>query len=255
MELSVVILAKNEESNISRAIKSVKPIASEILVIDDFSTDKTKGAAAELGARVVTHGLNDNFAGQRNFGLEQASGDWVLFIDADEEMTPDLAKELEKKINSSSVDGYYLKRQDFFGGRLLKHGDHPRQSRHNGLISLLRLAKKDTGKWVYPVHEVWQIKGPTASLENPLNHYPHQTISEFIDSVNYFSTLRAKQLFQEGEKGSLTQIVLYPLGKFIQNYFFRLGFLDGTPGAVTALMMALHSFLSRSKLYLMARND
>ncbi len=253
--ISVIVLAKNEEKNLPGCLESIRQLADEILVIDDNSTDKTTEIAKKFGAKVFTHPLNNNFAQQHNFGLEKAKGQWVLFVDADERVSPELIKEIKEKIKSCSIanglpkfDGFYLKRQDFFGGRALRYGETAK-------VRLLRLAKKGKGKWQREVHETWKIKDKVGELKNPLLHYPHQTISDFIDHVNFHSTLHAQALKKEGVKPSFFRIIFYPKAKFIQNYIFRLGFLDGMPGIIVALMMSFHSFLANSKLYFLSKKN
>ncbi len=243
--ISVVILTKNEEKNLPDCLESIRQLAYEIIVIDDNSTDKTPEIAKKFGAKVFTRPLNNDFAAQRNFGLEKAKGNWVLFLDADERITPELKKEILSSLQSASVikcNGFLLKRSDYFGGRILKHGETAK-------VRLLRLGKKNAGQWQREVHEKWEVKGKVAELKNPLQHYPHQALNDFIDHINFHSTLHAQALKKEGVKPSLFRIVFYPKAKFIQNYVFRLGFLDGTAGIIVALMMSFHSFLANSKLY------
>lgn len=239
--ISAVVLTKNEEKNLSDCLESIK-WCDEIVIIDDNSTDKTIDIAKKFNAKIFTHSLDNNFASQRNFGLEKAQGDWVLFIDPDERVTPELKDEIKKQLIFATSSGYLLKRNDFYGGGWLKHGETSK-------TRLLRLAKKNSGKWVRPVHEVWQVKGKTSEFINPLIHYPHSTISEFLSSINVYSSLHAKELKESGAKPSLGRIIFNPLAKFIQNYFFRLGFLDGMPGVIMAFMMSFHSLLARAKLY------
>lgn len=245
--ISAVILTKDEETNIKRCLESVS-WCDEKIVIDDYSQDQTTKTAKSQGAKVYLRHLNDDFAGQRNYGLSCAKGEWVLFIDADEEVSENLAKEIKQIVGKREFSGFYIKRQDWFGERWLKHGDRPKNDLGGGLIKLLRLGR--AGEWKGRVHEVWVIEGDIGELKSPLFHYPHQTITEFIKSVDYFSTLQAKSFYEEGKRSSLGQIIFYPLGKFIQNYILRGGFLDGMPGFVTAMMMSLHSFLVRGKLWL-----
>ncbi len=243
--ISAVILAKDEEKNLQECLESVKWV-DEVTVINDNSTDKTVEIAKKFGAKVFTHSLNNDFAAQRNFGLEKASGEWVLFVDADERVSPELKKEILKSIKKTDVNGFYLKRQDFFGGRALKYGE-------TANVRLLRLGRKGKGKFEREVHEVWDIKGNISELKNPLLHFPHQTLSDFIDHVNFHSSLHAEALKKEGVRPSLFRIIFNPLGKFIQNYIFRCGFLDGTSGIIVALMMSFHSFLARAKLYQLSK--
>lgn len=242
--LSVVILTKNEEKNISNCIKSVS-WCDEIIVVDDNSTDKTCEIVDKTKSKLIIRPLNNNFSQIRNYGLSRAKGDWVMFIDADERVTPLLQKEIIEKIkqNKNNYAGFLLKRNDFLMGKMLKHGETKN-------IRLLRIAKKDSGEWLGAVHEEWEIKGKTGELKNPLVHYPHQSIVEFLQEINFYSDLRAKELFVQGEKVDWMSIVCYPLGKFIFNYFYKLGFLDGMQGLIFAIIMCFHSFLVRGKLWL-----
>jgi len=243
MNLSVIILTKNEEENIAQCIKTVK-FADEIIVVDDNSEDKTAELARKMGARVYSRELKNDFAAQRNFGLRKASGKWVLFLDADERVSKELRDEMVQITKDQSVNylGFYLKRIDFIWGRQLKHGEI-------GDIRLLRLARRKAGKWRRRVHEYWDVVGRTGNLENPLRHSPHPTLREFIRSINWMSDLHAQANLEEGKRSSLVKIVVWPSGKFFSNYLFRLGFLDGMPGLVFALMMSFHSFLAWSKLW------
>lgn len=240
--LSVVILAKNEEKNIQACLESLN-FCDEILLIDDNSSDNTVELAKQAGAHVLVHKLENNFAMQRNFGLEKAKGEWVLFIDADERVSKDLAKEIQTKISSSDdTVGYIIQRFDFMKGKMLTHGE-------TADIKLLRLAKKDSGKWVGKVHETWDVSGNIEQLENPLSHYPHQTIDEFLAEINFYTTLRAQELFAKKMPVHWYDVILYPKAKFFKNYIFKKGFLDGTEGIIMAIMMSFHSFLVRGKLW------
>ncbi len=246
--ISVVILTKNEEKNIEACLKTLK-WCDEIVVIDDNSEDKTVEIAKKLGARVFLRALEGDFSAQRNFALRQAQGDWVLFVDADEQVSPQLRAEIKSAINheSSTINGFYLKREDRIWGRVLKHGE-------TANVRLLRLAKKTAGTWKRRVDEYWGIAGLTDILKNPLIHSPHQTISEFLESINFFSGLNAQAFYNEGKQTTFVDWFKPPL-KFIQNWIFRLGFLDGMPGFTVALMMSFHSFLVRAKLYLLWKQE
>jgi len=239
--ISAIVLTKDEEKNIEECLKALK-WCNEIIVIDDYSEDKTVEIAEKLGERVFKHHLNNDFAQQRNFALRQARGNWVLFVDADERITPELAKEIKQEVKKDERYAFVFKRQDFFMGKPLKHGESAK-------VRLLRMAKKN-GKWERAIHEVWKTKWRTKTLKNPILHYSHPTISQFLFQINFHSTLHAKALREEGVKFSLFRLIFNPLGKFCQNYIWRLGFLDGTAGLIMALMMSFHSFLARAKLFL-----
>ena len=263
MDISAVILAKNEEKNIERVINSVK-FCAEIVVVDDFSSDDTVKKARELGVNIFQRRLNNDFAAQRNFAMEKVKGEWVLFVDADEEMTRELRNEIKKTIHRNfqsnskfkienskqeETQAYYLKRRDFWWGRELRHGE-TKKIRQMGLI---RLVRKNSGYWEGKVHEEFKTDSPVGLLESFLNHFPHPTVKDFINEVNVYSTLRAKELFEHGKNTNIFEIFLYPLGKFLLTYFIKLGFLDGPGGFAYAFFMSFHSFLVRAKLYQYSR--
>lgn len=243
--ISAVILTKNEEKNIIACLDSLA-WCDERIVIDDYSTDKTVDLAKKKDAKTFSHSLQNDFAQQRNFGLTKAKGDWVLFVDADERVSSALWYEIMQHTNESLEDfsGFYIKRLDTMWGKHLRFGE-------TGNINLLRLAKKDSGKWEGQVHEVWKIQGKTMTLQNHLDHNPHPSITEFLQEINFYTDLRAQELFKKKKRTNWFFIILYPKAKFIQNYFFKRGFQDGLAGFVFAMLMSLHSFMVRGKLWLL----
>lgn len=243
--ITAVIIAKNEEKNIKNCIDSVS-FCNEIIVIDDLSTDNTCEIAKKNNAKIISHSLQNNFAAQRNYGLEIAKNNWVLYIDADEVVTGKLAKNIQSAVNENMADGFYLSRQDKMFGNVLKHGELKGKK-------FVRLAKKDAGKWEGKVHEEWRIEGKTKALSGVLMHYPHQTLFEFIEEINFYTTLRANELCKQGKRSSMFQIIFYTKAKFFQTYILKAGFLDGMPGLIYSLCMSLHSFLVRGKLYLLTK--
>lgn len=243
MTISAIILTRNEEENIQECIASVR-WCNEVIVIDDNSTDDTVKIAKQLGATVYTHALDNDFASQRNFGLEKAHFDWVLFLDADERVSSTLAFEIQGKIAESmdNYGGYFLKRLDSMWGRILQYGE-------TGHVHLLRLARKDAGIWKGKVHEVWEIRVKTSVLDNPLLHFPHPTLTTFLEEINFYTTLRAEELFEKRISVQWWQILVYPQAKFFVNYVVKHGWRDGVPGLLLAGIMSLHSFLVRAKLW------
>lgn len=218
MLLSSIVLTKNEES-LERCLKSLS-FCDEIIVED-------------LSKTTIT-----DFAYQRNKALEKAKNNWVLFVDSDEVIPENLKQEILSL--DGSCDGYYIKRRDFAFGKWLRYGE-------TANVKLLRLAKKNAGKWIRPVHEVWKITGKIGTLKNPLNHYSHQNILDSLKKINYYSDIEAN--FRQNEKSGFLQILLYPLGKFIKNFILLKGFLDGMPGFLIACLMSAHSFLLRVKIW------
>jgi len=248
--ISVIILTKNEEKNIERAMKSVQ-FCDEIIIVDDGSTDKTLEICqnSKVKTQIFKRLVKGNFAEQRNRAMTKASNKWILFLDADEEITPELQKEIMKHIQTEEKGTYLIKRRDFFWGKELKYGE-TEKVRNKGLI---RLIKKGDGLWKGAVHEefVSNLSLQPGEMEGFINHFPHQTLKEFIEEVNIYSDVRARELFSKGFHATIFQILFFPFVKFNYNYFVKRGFLDGAPGFVYAFLMSFHSFLVRTKLFQM----
>ncbi len=242
--LTVAILTHNDESRIKHCLKFIN-FSDEVLIVDDFSTDNTVKIAKELKARLVQQKLDNDFGTQRNRLLEQARGEWVLFIDPDEEVTTELANEIKDTLKEPKYDVYFIKRQDFFWNKPIMHGEVSK-ARKNGFI---RLVKKGSGTWKGTVHEEFVTKKPSGQLQHSIHHYPHQTVNEFLQHVNFYSTLRAQELHKQKVKASIGAIIFLPFAKFLYTYFAKQGFRDGAAGFVYSFMMSFHSFLVRSKLY------
>lgn len=248
MRLTAVVLTRNEENAIVDCLETLT-FCDEIIIIDDNSADRTVELAKRAGATVYRNSLGDDFSKQRNFGLERARGEWALFVDADERVTEELREEILHAISSQNVRSenlcsFYIRRIDYMWGRWLQHGEA-------GSIRLLRLGKKDAGTWEGKVHEVWKVRGQAGELRSSLLHYPHETMSEFLQEINFYTDLRAQEGYTKGIHVYWTSIVLYPVGKFLLNFFLRCGFLDGMQGFVFAVLMSFHSFLVRGKLWLL----
>lgn len=246
-KITAVVLTKNESSNIKKCLNALY-FCSEILVVDDDSTDDTAEIARKLGARVIVRSLNKDYAAQNNFALAEAKNLWVLFIDADEIVSETLANEIRGAVKNTTFQCYRLKRSDFIWGKRLEHGEA-------GSFSAIRLIKKGSGKWKRRVHQYFEPDGDVGWFNTPIDHYPHQNLREFVISVDRWSSWHALANSEEGKKSDIFKVVFYPLAHFANNYFFKLGFLDGMPGFVFASVMAFHSFLSWSKLYLMQRDN
>jgi len=262
--LSAVVLTKNEEKNIERCLMSLD-FVDEIVIVDDYSVDNTlnkilkiKKQNDKLKLKIFKRNLKLNFSEQRNFGMEKTSGDWILFLDADEEVSNDLKEEIKEVIKYASLEkndlvGFYIKRRDFFWKKEVRFGEVFKLNRQG----FLRLIKKGFGKWKGKVHEELKIKKfkfKTGKLKNFINHYPHPNIKDFLEEVNFYSSLRADEFFQQGKKTNILEIIFYPFFKFILNYFIFFGFLDGAVGFVYAFMMSFHSFLVRGKLFIKQYN-
>lgn len=262
IKLSVVILTKNNQETIQKCVKSVL-FADEIIIIDDYSQDQTIEEVSQVfdphafdikfprqakpQLKILKNHLEQDFAKARNFGLEQARGEWVLFIDSDEYISKQLKNEIINSLNLKSIDGFYFKRQDIFLNNIVRHGE-------TNNIKILRLGKRLSGKWMGKVHEIWKINGQKKFLKNPIIHERKFTLSQFLDRLDFYSTLQAQEFYQQNKIEHFCRLFLNPIGKFINNYFLKLGFLDGSVGIILALCMSWHSFLVRLKLQIMNKN-
>lgn len=248
--LSAVILTKNEEKDIQKVVKMLA-FCDEIVVIDNGSTDATASLAEKAGATVYET-CSDDFSERRNLGMSKAKGDWVLFIDADEVVSDALAQEILRAIESGHAEAYYLRREDIFWGKAVHYGE-VKEAYQKGI---LRLMKKGSGMWKGAVHEVFELAisagdGATSRLHTPLQHLSHAGIEDFLEDVNHYSTLRAKELYDSGESAGFVDILVRPFAKFIYTYWLLQGFRDGAAGFVYSFMMSFHALLTRSKVYLL----
>lgn len=247
--LSAVVLTRNSGQTLDSCLKSLK-FTDEVVIVDDYSIDKTLEIAKQYKARTFQKRLNNNFALQRNFGVKKTRGEWALFVDSDETIGRDLKFEIEKEIENKNnqYNGFYIHRKDKFMGRWLKHGETSK-------TRFLRLARRNSGKWKGKVHEVWKIKGKAKELKSPLAHERNISVSEFMNRISDYARIRAKELYEKGIYEGLWKIFAFPFLKFIKNYFYNLGILDGIPGLVMAYLMSWHSLLVRICLQIYWRNN
>jgi glycosyltransferase involved in cell wall biosynthesis len=242
MSISICIICFNEEVNIRRCLESSK-WADEIIVVDSMSQDRTLEIARDYTDKIYQTEW-PGYLEQKNFALSKASGEWVLSLDADEQIPEELRVEiggvLEKK---HPKEGYTVPRLSFYQGRWIKHsGFYPDRQ--------LRLFKRHEGSWVGKrVHERVQVNGEVGHLTNNLLHYPYRgTISGQVQTIDAFSTLLAQNLHEQGKRYSSLQLLLRPPLKFMEVYLLRLGFLDGIAGFIIALSSAYAVFVRYVKL-------
>ncbi|KKU64068.1 MAG: Glycosyl transferase family 2 [Candidatus Amesbacteria bacterium GW2011_GWA1_47_16] len=243
--LTAVVLARNQAHNLPQCLKSLR-FCNEILLIDDDSSDNTSVVARTYGAKVFRRSMNGDFSAQRNYALSLVKTGWVLFVDSDEEVSWELSREIANLPQDSSVKGYFLKREDIVWKRRLKYGDLYG-------FRILRLGKHDAGIWKGKVHEVWNISPPLGTLESPLLHYPHQDTASFLHKINRYTSIRARELYDRGRKSGILSVVFYPVFKFLFNWLIKMGFRDGLPGFIHAVIMSFHVFLVRGKHYLLTK--
>lgn len=244
--LSVVIITLNEEESIARCLSSLS-WAEEVLVVDSGSVDRTVEIAKEHGAKVLVHAW-EGYGQQKNWGIAQASHDWVLSVDADEELSSDLQVEIQG----------FLKTDGWVGEKRYLGANFPRKTKflskwimHGGWYPnrLVRLANRKHSRWTEPsVHESWQVNGPIYFMKHDLYHYTFRNVGDQVSTNVRFSRLGAKVAKQRGERGSLWKILSKPIGKFLETYFWKRGFLDGLPGFVISVNAAHSIFMKYVEL-------
>lgn len=239
--LSVILITKNEAANIRPCLQSVA-FADEIIVVDSGSTDGTAEIARSQGAKVFVHTDWPGFGPQKNRALDQATGDWVFSIDADERVTPELRTELHQAMQSGCADGYFVPRLSQFCGVFVHHsGWYPDY--------VLRLFRRGKGRFSDSlVHERVQLNGSSARLKTPLLHYSYLDRADVERKVAHYSDAAARQMFTTGKRASLLRAALSAGWAFVRTWVIRLGILDGRAGWGIAVMNARTTWLKYRKL-------
>ena len=244
--LSVCLITKNEERNIKSCLDSLVGLADEVIVVDSGSTDRTCEIARILGAKVFTHPFDD-FAHQKTRAIEKASFPWVMVIDADERVTPELSKEILQYLKSpekiSQVNGFYVNRLNFFLGKPIHHSGWSPDW-------LLRIFRKEAGRFDgRMVHESVVVSGDTARIDGVLLHDTHPTIETFIQKNLVYARLWAQERSGTGGKPSFFALLFHPPAMFFKMYIVKLGFLDGFSGFVLAVLYSYHVFVKYLMLF------
>ena len=255
--LSVALITLNEELNLRRTLESVQ-WADEIVVIDAGSADETVAIAQSFGARVITRPWA-GFAAQKNFALAQCTGDWVLSLDADEELTPELQGEIRTLLATNPPQhAFRLKRRNLFLGRWIRHGGFYPDAK-------LRLFRRVEANGALqprfedrPVHESIAFAGAAPTLEHDLIHHAYPTLAAYLEHMNRYSTLGAELLVNKGRVSRswiafLARILYIPTLNFYWNYGVRLGFLDGREGLLLHLYQAVYTSWKYAKAWELAR--
>jgi len=249
--LSVVLITLNEAANLPRTLASVR-WATEIVVVDSGSTDATQEIARNAGARVFEEPWK-GFAAQKNSAIARATGDWVLSLDADEEVSPALAREIQALIAAGSpLSAYRVPRLNHFLGRPLRHGGYWPDPK-------LRLFRRGAARFEERlVHETMQAAGPVGRLKAPLLHHCYPTLQDYIEHMNRYSTVAAQMLATSRRAprslpALLWQALVNPAATFLYNYVFRLGFLDGRHGLLQHLNHSVYIHWKYAKAWHAAR--
>ncbi|HEX4020125.1 MAG TPA: glycosyltransferase family 2 protein [Acidobacteriaceae bacterium] len=252
MTLSVAIITHNEAANLPRTLASIL-WADQVVVVDAHSTDATVSIAQAAGAQVFLRDWQ-GFALQKNFAISQCTGDWVLSLDADEEVSETLAKEIQTVLSAkATADAYSFPRRTYFLGRALFHGGYYPDAK-------LRLFRRGAATFEdRRVHESIQCQGTTGHLHGDLLHYAYPSLATYIEHMNRYSTLSAEILIEKrrvslGLAAFVWNTLLTPTATFLYNYIFRLGFLDGREGLLFHLYHSTYVSWKYAKAWDLSRN-
>lgn len=239
--LSVIIITKNEEQNLRRALESAK-FADEIIINDSGSADATLDIAREFNCKIIKTEFR-GFGAAKQATLEQATGEWVLSIDADEEIDATMRESLKKAVSQSNGDGYFVSRKSQFLGRWMLHsGWYPDY--------ILRLFRRSSGRFTDDwVHEKVEVNGSIGRLEGHLLHYTNPNLSQYLSKLNRYTSLSARQLSKRGARFHVYFLLAKPTATFFSIYILKRGFLDGVQGLILALLSAFHTLCKYVKLW------
>ncbi len=239
-KLSVVLITLNAERALEACLASV-PFADEIVIVDSGSTDRTLAIAAQYQARVIQQSFL-GFGPQKQFAVEQASFDWVLCLDADERVSPELRDSILAVLDAPGEGAYRMPRCNRFMGRWLRHGEgYPDLS--------LRLFNRQQARWSDDrVHEYVVAPCRVGLLSGDLMHESEDGIADYLNKQNRYTTMQAEALFARGKRAGVAKLLLSPLLRFVKFYFLRRGFLDGLPGLVHISIGCFNSFSKYAKL-------
>ena len=242
--ISVVISAFNEEDDIKDCLESVRQLADEIILVDNSSTDRTVTITRQFTKKIFSRPNNPMLNINKNFGFTKASGDWILNLDADERVTPELRKEISSHLQESPLVGYEIPRKNIIFNKWIQHGlwwpDYQ-----------LRLFQRGKGKFpCVHVHEKVKVQGKTARLKYPLFHYNYQTVSQFIQKLDkIYTENEAENFLESGRKIVWQDAIRMPVNDFLSVFFSREGYKDGLHGLVLALFQSFYALAVFAKVW------
>ena len=241
-KLSVTIITKNEAAHIADALASVA-WADEAIVVDSGSTDETAALAKQHGARVVVREW-PGYIAQKNYAASIAAHDWILSVDADERVTPELAREIQAMMtNTPGESGYQIPRVTWHLGRWVRTTDwYPDYQ----LRFYDRRAAEWTGRYV---HEGVTVRGSVGRLRGELQHFAYDDVSDHLETIDRYTTYAARQMYEDGRRAGWLSLVGHPPAAFLRNYLLRGGIRDGVPGLIISALNSYYVFLKLAKLW------
>lgn len=242
LSLSISIIVHNEEKNLERCLSSIADIASEIVIVDSGSNDRTLDIAERYSALVFIEDWQ-GFMKQKNYALSKCTKDWILALDADEEVTKELKASIKKAIKEDIKDGYLLNRRTFYLGTLLKYSWQPDY--------ILRLVKRQSNPhWAgYDPHPKLHVIGSIDKLKGDLIHYSYKNIKDHVERLSHYAYISAQSYNERGTSFHIYNLIFNPLFAFIKKYIIKAGLLDGYRGFLVAILSAFYVFLKYSYLW------
>jgi len=248
-KISACVITFNEEGNVRRCLESLR-WCDEIVVVDSFSTDRTVEICREFTDHVFQHAWL-GYVGQRNYVRDLATHPWLLYIDADEEVSGGLRAEIQARFERGvgDVAGFEFPRMVYYNGRWITHGEWYPDLK-------LRLFRKDLGRTEgEEPHDRVVVRGPVVRLRNPIWHYTYDDLEDHLNTMNRFSSITARRRFVEGSRFRLRDLLLHPPFRFLKAYFIRGGFRDGVHGFLIAFISAFGSAMKYAKLWELHRRE
>ena len=242
--LSVVVTAYNEGERLARCLSSLQKLADEIIVVDSSSTDNTAEVAKRFTSKVFCQPNYPMLNKNKNYGFSKATGDWILCLDSDEVIPPELVDEIKQQTHHSNIVGYWIPRKNIIFGKWITHGLWWPDKQ-------LRLFVRGMGK--YPckhVHEYISVDGPTKDLSEPYIHYNYESVSQYLWKMEHIYTQNeVENLLATGYRLSWYDAIRFPVSDFLKIYFAQEGYKDGLHGLVLSLLQSFYSFLVFAKLW------
>ncbi|MEZ4779585.1 MAG: glycosyltransferase family 2 protein [Flavobacteriaceae bacterium] len=245
-KITALSITLNEATVLNAFLKSLD-FVDEIIIVDSFSSDETVTIAKQFEKVTVFERAFDNFSAQKNFAISKANNDWILFFDPDEEITPEVKKEILETLHNPKADAYFIRRQLYFMGKKIKYSGFQTDW-------VIRLFKKDCAKYNGNlVHETLDITGTTEKLKTRVPHHTYKSFDDYTGKLNRYSKLQAQMLFEKKKRPNVSHFIFRPWYRFWHQYILRLGILDGKEGLILAYINSYSVFNRYVKLWLLYR--